>query len=636
MMSLFERPAPKAAMLRPYQVEAVECATRAMGEEARSGLIVMPTGTGKTEVMISVAASAMQRGKRVGMLAHRIELVDQFVRKLATRTGVDADIEQGESRVGRISHFHRSKAMAAMVQSISRRLDDHNPNHFGLLMTDEAHHASAPMYERIYEHFHQNAGLYHLGVTATPKRGDGIALARNFARVVFEYPLYPNAIEDGWLVKPVSLRVKTGIDWTGIEARGGDFTESSMAPIVEDERNLASMVVPMCAQLHGRRCLVFCATVNQAKAACYMIGGQRISAEYVHGEMNPDDRRAVFDRFACGKTQVLCNVGIATEGWDDPATDGKGVQVIAVMRPTKSLSLFLQMIGRGTRPLPGTVDRPELDTPANRIAAIAASKKPKLTIIDFGGNFGAHGKDLITLADALAGNMDRKVVERAAKMIEEAGAERDVVDLLAQAQAKIQEELEKARLAKVSRGLKPLNADQAREVDPFSFFGTTRRQRPAHLNANPMTQKQRDFLANEGLPLDLNRLSGAEASDIIAHIQTMPSQKTQARLAKVEKMPIDEIRTMTRSAGNAILAEYARSGWRPLGLERVREIAANDRAKKMKAVDHKMADRPMIRERPSYLQGVVSRQVARTSKPQPVATSGEVEAPPFDPQEVPF
>src|SRR5512133_550315 len=168
-------------------------------------------------------------------------------------------------------------------------------------------------------------------------------------------------------------------------------------------------------------------------------------AAWVCGKTEREERRRVLAEFAAGKVQVVCNCGVLTEGFDDP-----GVEVIIMGRPTKSRSLYSQMVGRSTRPLPGVVDGPE--TAGARRAAIAASPKPSCLVVDFVGNAGKH--KLVTSADILGGKVSEEAVELAVQRARKAGGPVNMTEALDEAEAELKEQKRKAdsaRLAEAAR-----------------------------------------------------------------------------------------------------------------------------------------------------------------------------------------
>src|SRR6185369_10554713 len=171
----------------------------------------------------------------------------------------------------------------------------------------------------------------------------------------------------------------------------------------------------------------FTASVVQAEACCNILNRAVPGmAEWVCGATEKKKRAEILERFAHGRTAVVCNCGVLTEGFDDP-----GVEVVIMGRPTKSRSLYSQMVGRSTRPLPGVVDGPE--TAEERRAAIAASAKPSCLVVDFVGNAGRH--KLVTSADILGGKVSEAALELAMERALKAGGPVNMTEALNEAEA---------------------------------------------------------------------------------------------------------------------------------------------------------------------------------------------------------
>ena len=282
-----------------------------------------------------------------------------------------------------------------------------------MLIIDEAHHATSPSYRRVIDYYRTNPALKVLGVTATPDRADEEALGQVFQSVAFDYEVL-DAIHDGWLVPIEQQMVHVeGLDYSSIRTTAGDLNGGDLAAVLEAEKNLQQMASASLAIIGQRRALVFTASVKAAEMTAEILNRHRPGmAAWVCGKTDREERRRVLAEFAAGKLQVVCNCGVLTEGFDDP-----GVEVVIMGRPTKSRSLYSQMVGRSTRPLPGVVDGPE--TAEARKAAIAASAKPSCLVVDFVGNAGKH--KLITSADILGGKVSEEALERAVKRVSTGG-----------------------------------------------------------------------------------------------------------------------------------------------------------------------------------------------------------------------
>lgn len=492
--------------LRPYQQEAVDAILEAW-KTHQAALLVLPTGTGKT-IIFAHLVDRIPYG-RVMILAHREELIWQACDKVRRVTGHEPDIEMAEYRADH-GMLRRAKVVVSSIQTQMAgmggdgRMTRFNPGQFAAVIVDEAHHATAASYRKVLAHYQQNEDLKILGVTATPDRADERALGQVFQTVAMDYEL-TDAIMDGWLV-PIHQRAVTvqELDLSGVRTTAGDLNGADLARVMEYEKVLHAVAGPAMELMAGRRTLLFAASVAHAERLCEIFNRHKAdSARFVCATTPSDKRRQIFDDYRNGEFQILTNVGIATEGFDEP-----GIEVIVQARPTKSRCLYAQMIGRATRPLTGTVDG--IDAAAGRRAAIAESRKPFCEVIDFVGNSGRHR--LITAADILGGNFSDAVVDRARKKAEASGNAEDVTDLLAQAQKEIEAEREARRRAFLTPDVKFIT----KSVDPFQLWGLQPWRERGWNAGRPATEKQIALLEKFGIPVrDVNF---TQASQLITEI----------------------------------------------------------------------------------------------------------------------
>jgi superfamily II DNA or RNA helicase len=252
------------------------------------------------------------------------------------------------------------------------------------VLVHNCHHGISPSYQNLINYYRQNKNLKVLGVTATPDRTDEEALGQIFQTVAYDYEIL-DGITDGWLV-PIEQQFVSiaGLDFSSVRTTAGDLNGADLNAVMEAESNMQGVAGASIEIIGNRRTIIFTASVKQAEVVCNILNRHRAGmAEWVCGLTNKDVRRETLARFESGATQVVCNCGVLTEGFDNPA-----VEVIVMARPTKSRSLYAQMAGRSTRPLPGIVDGPE--TADERRVAIAQSDKKSCWIIDFVGNSGRH------------------------------------------------------------------------------------------------------------------------------------------------------------------------------------------------------------------------------------------------------
>lgn len=335
--------------LRDYQLSIREQCLNALGRSRV--LLQLPTGGGKTVVFASVAEDFTVHGERVLVLAHRKELIDQAAAKLRAI----ADCPTGVIKSG-VKPDYKAPIQVASVQSLASRMEFIAPP--DLIIIDEAHHATAKTYRRILDAF---PDAFQLGVTATPCRVDGTGF-KDLFDVLVTGPTVSDLIDQGHL-SPYRLFAAPSLMRTrGARRAGGDYRADDVAelnPVVELSGNLISNYMQHCP---GKRCIVFAVNVEHSRAIAVRYNQAGIPAAHLDGESSPERRAATLAAFARGELLVLSNVGLFTEGFDLPALDA-----VQIARPTKSLGLWLQMLGRVLRPSPGKDCAVILDHTANWI-----------------------------------------------------------------------------------------------------------------------------------------------------------------------------------------------------------------------------------------------------------------------------
>lgn len=477
---------------RPYQHEAAEAIFREWNERRkRSTLLVQATGTGKTVVFAHVADRSPPG--RIMVIAHRDELGRQAADKIRIVTGTEPEIEKASERAD-LHPMYRSRIVVASVQTlVTGRVKRFKPEDFGLLIIDECHHAPASSYLKIIDHFSQNPNLKILGVTATPDRTDAVAMGKVFESVAYVYDI-ADAVSDGYLV-PIhqrSVHVES-LDYAKIRTLAGDLHGRELAELMEYERNLHEVAHPTYELSAGRKTLVFAASVRHAERLAEILNRhERGCARWVSGSTPREERRRALTEFKDGQFRFLVNVGVFTEGFDEP-----GIQVVAIARPTKSRSLYCQMVGRGTRPLPGIIDG--LDGVGERREAIAHSSKPAVEIIDFEGNAGKH--KLMCVADILGGKYDDVVVQRAREKAAKSGKPEDVAVLLADTEREIQAEYKRREEEEARKKIIAQAEYTTKIVDPFDILDIEPPRERLWEKSDPPTAKQRAYLERNGVDM---------------------------------------------------------------------------------------------------------------------------------------
>ncbi|MBM4113678.1 MAG: DEAD/DEAH box helicase [Phycisphaerae bacterium] len=333
--------------LRDYQLAAVAAIEAACQRGVRRQLLALPTGTGKTCTFVEVIR---RRGGRALVLAHRDELIRQTVAAVERWAGdLTVGVVQGER------DDLDAAVVVASVQTLARparlaRLD----GPFRTVVVDEAHHAAAATYRRILDAV-TTADTLVLGATATPYRGDRSPLAELFDEVVYERDIL-SMIRAGYLCDLRGVRVQLAANFDALHTVAGDFKPGELESVLRAADAPTRIVEAYSAHAAGRRALAFTPTVAFAHELARAFTTRGVRAEALDGDTRLEERRAMLRRFRDGETAVLANCAVLTEGFDEPRAD-----CIIVARPTMSRTLYVQMIGRGTRKCAGKTDCLVLD-----------------------------------------------------------------------------------------------------------------------------------------------------------------------------------------------------------------------------------------------------------------------------------
>lgn len=321
--------------LRPYQERMIVQARQELRSK-RSICLVLPTGGGKGQMLSYLSRASADKGLRTLVIAHRVEICEQLVSN-ATDWGV---------RFGRIMRgapFAPTLApvQIGMAQTAVRRLD--RMPKFDLIVIDEAHHAVVGQWRKIADHF-PDAKL--VGLTATPQRLDGKGLGGLFESLVVG-PAMSDLIADGFLAQYRYFVPQDRLDTSGLHMRGGDYKREEVEELVNKPKIVGNAVDLYERHFNGAPCITFCASINHAHIVeeAYRARGWRVGV--VTGEDHPDDRARTMAAFRALRLNVLISVDVISEGVDVP-----GAQGVQLLRPTASLTLFLQQVGRALRPKP--------------------------------------------------------------------------------------------------------------------------------------------------------------------------------------------------------------------------------------------------------------------------------------------
>lgn len=371
--------------LRPYQKEAIDAVLDNLNKNISRQLIVLPTGAGKT-VVFSHLPHALNTALPMLVLAHRGELLQQAKEKILwSNPGLDVQTEKAEQTA------ELCDVVVASVQTLGRsdsdRIDKYPKDYFKTIIVDEAHHAAATTYRRILDYFKPSLLL---GVTATPQRSDSVRLTDVFDEIVY-YKNILDLIQEGYLCRLVGYRIKTDTDISEVETSHGDFVASQLEDTINTPYRNALVVRSYLEIAKDKKALVFAAGIQHARDLAASFAKAGTTVRIVVGDTPDEERQAIFTDFRNGDVKVVVNVGVLTEGFDEPS-----VEVILLARPTRSALLYTQIVGRGTRLFDGKDNCMIID-----IADTTKGKKPLglPTLLGMPADFDLQGKDLVDVAN---------------------------------------------------------------------------------------------------------------------------------------------------------------------------------------------------------------------------------------------
>lgn len=370
--------------LRPYQQEALDAVNTFSDKGINRQLVVLPTGAGKT-VIFSHLPQTKVNSLPMLVLAHRAELLYQAKEKIGwSNPELDIQIEQADNVAGHCDVVVAS--VPTLGRAESERILKYPKDYFKTIVIDEAHHAAAPTYRRILDYF--NPSLL-LGVTATPQRSDNTRLTDVFDEIVY-YKTIQDLIEDGYLCSLVGYRIKTETDISGVATNEGDYVASQLEDAIDTPERNAHIVAAYHSLVPESKAIVFCAGVKHANNLASSFSATQVPTEVILGDTSAQDREHILARFKSGETRVLVNVGVLTEGFDEPS-----IQSIILARPTRSTLLYTQIVGRGTRLYEGKPHCTILD-----FVDTTKGKKPigLPSLLGLPPEFDLQGQDLIEVA----------------------------------------------------------------------------------------------------------------------------------------------------------------------------------------------------------------------------------------------
>lgn len=317
--------------LRPYQKNAIGSVIAALDANG-SAVLQMPTASGKTRTATAIIKDAE---KPTWFICHRQEIEEQAAAAFSN-AGIDFGVVSPRAKPD-----YEKPVQIVSVGTLARRIGDlPKPK---LAVWDECHHVAAKSWARIRE---QLEDAQHLGLTATPERLDGKGLSDWFAGIV-KGPSIRDLINDGWL-SDFRYFAPSEPDLTGARLRAGDYRKEDVAKAMNMPVLIGDAIAEYKQKADGKRALVFCASVEASQELVSRFNAAGIPARHVDGKTSTIERKEAVAALAAGEIKILSNVEVFTEGFDLPAIDA-----VILLRPTKSLALYLQMIGRVLRTAEG-------------------------------------------------------------------------------------------------------------------------------------------------------------------------------------------------------------------------------------------------------------------------------------------
>lgn len=517
--------------LRPYQEEAKASIFKEWDKGVKKTLLVLPTGCGKTIVFAKVTEECVRQGKKVLIMAHRGELLEQASDKIEKATGLGCALEKAQSTcLG--SWFRIVVGSVQTLQNVNR-LKKFPTNYFDTIIIDEAHHCLSDSYQRVLNYF-SSADV--LGVTATPDRGDMRNLGQYFESLAFEYTL-PKAIREGYLSPIKAMTIPLSIDLSSVSMQSGDFKASDIDSALDPY--LQSIAEEMKKYCLDKKTVVFLPLVKTSQKFVEILNRAGFKAAEVNG--SSVDRAQVLQDYEDNKYNVLCNSMLLTEGWDCP-----DVNCVIVLRPTKVRGLYCQMVGRGTR---------------------LAEGKTELLLLDFLWHTERH--ELCHPASLICENE-----EVAKKMTENMESNPGCIMDIEEAAQTAAEDVVLQREESLAKELEAMKKRKRRLVDPLQFELSIQAEDLSNYVPSfgwemaPASDKQIKALEKFGIFPD--QIDNAGKADLLLdrlHKRQEEGLSTPKQIRFLESRGFQHVGTWTFDSATKLINRIAANGWKiPSGI----------------------------------------------------------------------
>jgi superfamily II DNA or RNA helicase len=344
--------------LRPYQQQAIESTRKMILDGKKRFVFCSPTGSGKTFTFSFIVKSAIEKGKKVLILTHRIELLTQAGGSLNQLGISPVKIEAGKN----IKYFSQ-QLYTGMIETISRRMDKLEYIQFvqslDLIIIDECHFGN---FDKFMPQISPNTVV--IGFTATPHREKNQKSLDTMYEGLIEVISIPELINKGYLADPKNYGVT--LDLSSVAIKGNDYDANSMGDFFSKQKLFKGVIENYTKICNGTKALCFTPNVKSSKELCNELIEAGLNAKHLDGTTPDKERKEILKWFKETQNAMLCNVGVLTTGFDEPT-----IETVILYRATKSLPLFLQMVGRGARVIPNV--------------------KSTFNVLDFGNNIMTHG-----------------------------------------------------------------------------------------------------------------------------------------------------------------------------------------------------------------------------------------------------
>lgn len=513
--------------LRPYQEEAMKAVLNEWKTGHKKTIVIMATGCGKTILFSKIIEERLKdKNARVLILAHREELLSQATDKLYKSTGITSGIEKAQK--SSLKNGDNERVIVGSIQSMAgKRLEQITNDYFTDIIIDEAHHCISGTYQRVLKHF-DNANV--LGVTATPNRADKKSIAEYFDSVAYEYSMI-DAIKDGYLCDIAVQRIPLKLDISKVNINAGDYAPGELAGAIDPY--LEQIATQMEKYCKNKKTIVFTPLIKTSQKFRDILNEHGFNAAEVNG--TSPDRTQILNDFEIGKINVLVNALVLTEGYDCPSVD-----CIVMLRPTQSISLFTQAVGRGTRLCEG---------------------KDKLLLLDFLWLTGKH--DLCRPPHLIAS--DDEIARRMCCMIDDSDIAMDLRNLESCAQESLARDLEES-LKKKLEFQRKMKSDFISSLQFFASMGELNqlREEPAFKwEEEKATKSQLDALEKMGIDISQVKTKGL-AHKILALCfkRRAKGLSTIKQIKFLERYGFVHVGKWTFEEASSMIDRIAKNKWR--------------------------------------------------------------------------